>query len=67
LQPNTAYYLELDFSDRLNGTDAVNNVPTLQGSDVRTDIDFKTAVPEPLSAVALGAVSCTYLLRRGRS
>ena len=67
LQPNTSYGLEFDFSDRLSGTDSVNDVPTLQGFDVRTDIDFTTAVPEPLSAAALGAVTCICLLRRQTS
>jgi hypothetical protein len=66
LQPDTSYLLELDFSDRLNGTDSVDDVPTLQGFNVNDDLDFTTAVPEPLSAAVLGAVPCVLLLRRKR-
>jgi len=49
LDPNTQYDFELDFSDRLNGHDDVNNVFTTQGFDVRTDGTFTTGdilVPE---------------------
>lgn len=61
---NTTYNWELDFSDRITGTDPFNSVPTLIGFDVRTDGTFTTAAapaPEPatmaLSAIALLALA----------
>jgi hypothetical protein len=47
---NSAYTFELDFTDRIIGYDAVNNVNTLQGFDVRTDGAFTTAAAVPLPA-----------------
>jgi hypothetical protein len=64
LLPNRAYGLEIDFSGRLNGTDAVNNVPTLQGFDVRTDINFTTVAPEPATLAAM--MPALLLLRVSR-
>jgi hypothetical protein len=53
LLPNTTYEYELDFSDRINGTDPINGVPTLIGFDVRTD-GFFTTTPEPAMMIPLG-------------
>lgn len=51
LTSGTAYDYEIDFSDRLNGYDALNSTYTEQGFDLRTDGSFTTAittaVPEP--------------------
>lgn len=57
LLPSTTYTYELDFSDRVTGTDPNSGVPTLIGFDVRTDGTFTTgaAVPEPSSMVPLAA------------
>lgn len=52
LLANSAYTYELDFTDRIIGYDAVNNVNTLQGFDVRTDGSFTTAAAVPLPAAA---------------
>jgi len=52
LSANSAYTYELDFTDRIIGYDAVNNVNTLQGFDVRTDGTFTTAAAVPLPAAA---------------
>jgi hypothetical protein len=54
LMPGTTYEYELDFSDRVNGIDPLNGVPTTIGFDVRTDGFFTTATPEPGGFVALG-------------
>lgn len=58
LAANTTYSFELDFSDRINGTDP-NGIPTLVGSDVRTDGTFTTgaavvATPEPGALLLVG-------------
>jgi len=55
LAAGTTYTYELDFSDRVNGTDATG-IDTLVGSDVRTDGTFTTAivVPEPGTASIVG-------------
>jgi hypothetical protein len=66
LEPGTEYTAELDFTDRLLGTDTVNDVPTLQGSDVRTDVSFITATPEPASCGILATGMCLLLRRRSR-
>lgn len=52
LAPNTTYTFELDFSDRIDGTDP-GGVPTFVGSDVRTDGNFTTGLvtPEPATVV----------------
>lgn len=68
---NTTYNWELDFSDRISGTDPSSGVPTLIGFDVRTDGSFTTAAaptPEPSSTLPfalmfLGA-AVTRLRRR---
>lgn len=72
LLPSTTYGFELDFSDRTDGADA-NGVPTLLGSDVRTDGTFTTgpnsAVPEPGSIALLlsvAALATTFAGRRFR-
>lgn len=56
LLPNTTYTYELDFSDRINGTDPINSVPTLIGFDLRTDGTFTTAgaTPEPATIIPVG-------------
>jgi hypothetical protein len=56
LLPDTTYGYELDFSDRITGTDPINGVPTLIGFDVRTDGTFTTGavVPEPAMMIPLG-------------
>ena len=58
LAADTTYTFELDFSDRINGADA-NGIPTLVGSDVRTDGTFTTgsavvATPEPGTLLLVG-------------
>jgi hypothetical protein len=58
LAANTTYTFELDFSDRINGTDP-NGIPTLVGSDVRTDGTFTTGsagatAPEPTTTALMG-------------
>ena len=60
LLPNTTYTFEVDFSDRISGTN--NGVPTTLGFDVRTDGTFTTgaAVPEP-AGVTLGALGVAAL------
>ncbi|MGD0298920.1 MAG: hypothetical protein ABSE86_17575 [Bryobacteraceae bacterium] len=60
LAPGTQYSYELDFSDRIQGTDPLNGVPTNQLFDVRTDGTFTTgsAVPEPSGT----AFACLALL-----
>jgi hypothetical protein len=65
LAANTTYLFELDFSDRINGTDPAISVPTLVGSDVRTDGTFTTGpafsqAPEP-SALLLGGSALLVL------
>lgn len=58
LMANTAYGFELDYSDRLDGTDVVNGTFTEQGFDMRTDGTFTTGsvpVPEPGSVLMLGS------------
>lgn len=66
LLPNKTYLFELDFSDRLNGRDSVNQVFTEQGFDVRTDGSFTTgaAAPEPGSALLMSVgVGFGFLVR----
>jgi hypothetical protein len=69
LSANTMYSFELNFDDRLLGTDGVNNVSTEQGFDMRTDGSFTTgaAIPEPgsLVLVALGLIGTGAYKRRG--
>lgn len=56
LLPGTAYTYELDFSDRIGGTDP-GGANTYIGFDVRTDGTFTTAaVPEPSSLIPLAMV-----------
>jgi PEP-CTERM motif len=69
LLPNTTYTYELDFSDRISGSDS--GVPTTVGFDVRTDGTFttaaiSTATPEPgsLTLAALGAALLALGMRR---
>ena len=63
LEPDTSYVAQLDFTDRIDGTSS--GVSTLQGSDVRTTVDFTTSVPEPTTATLL-ATGSVLLLRRKR-
>jgi hypothetical protein len=58
LAPNTTYTAELDFSDRITGTDPINGVPTLIGYDLCTDVTFTTAVPEPSAMIPLAITFC---------
>jgi hypothetical protein len=53
LLPDTTYQYQLDFDDRINGTDPINGVPTTIGFDVRTD-GFFTTTPEPAMMIPLG-------------
>jgi hypothetical protein len=60
LAPNTTYSFELDFSDRINGSDPSTSVFTLVGSDVRTDGTFTTGpavavTPEPSTLLLVGS------------
>ena len=48
LLPGTDYVYELDFSNRLDGFDFVNNTFTTQGFDLRTDGAFTTGAETPL-------------------
>lgn len=66
LAPNTAYTMELDFSDRIS--DSNSGVPTTMGFDVRTDVTFTTgsAVPEPgsLTLGALGVAALAFAIQK---
>ena len=59
LVPGTTYTAELDFSDRVSGSNA--GVPTAIGFDVRTEVTFTTLAPEP-GSLALGALGVTALV-----
>jgi hypothetical protein len=68
LLPNTTYSFELDFSDRINGSDP-NGIPTLVGSDVRTDGSFTTgalATPEPGTELLIGSGLLAALVLKRR-
>jgi hypothetical protein len=70
LAPGKTYTYELDFSDRINGTDPNTGVPTLIAFDVRTDGTFTTAaVPEPslLFAVGMLLIGAASVGRRRRA
>jgi hypothetical protein len=72
LAPGTLYNIELDFSDRLNGFDSVNNNNTEQGFDVRTEGSFTTgvgAVPEPSTwaMMILGFAGVGFMAYRRKS
>lgn len=55
LQPGTAYFADLDYSSRIDTPNAGFNGATSEvGYDLRTDLSFTTAVPEPASIVLLG-------------
>jgi hypothetical protein len=64
LTPGMTYTAELDFSDRITGSNA--GVPTTIGFDVRTDVTFTTLTPEPgsLGLGALGVIALVFELRR---
>lgn len=66
LHANNSYRFELDFSDRIEGSNA--NVATEQGFDVRTDGNFRTAaaVPEPgtFTLMLAGLVVSCWMRRR---
>ena len=66
LAPNTTYSFELDFSDRIAGTDPTTGVATFEGFDVRTDGGFVTGatVPEPASIALLGTAACMLAFLR---
>ena len=67
LLPNTTYQYELDFSDRVSGSDPNSGVPTLIGFDVRTDGTFTTGtVPEASSMVPLAAAFLGFAALRLR-
>jgi hypothetical protein len=62
LAANSTYTYELDFSDRINGSDPGSGVPTFLGSDVRTDGTFTTGsagaittTPEPGTLMLMGS------------
>jgi PEP-CTERM motif len=73
LAPNTNYSFELDFSDRINGSDPSTGVFTLVGSDVRTDGTFTTGpsatvTPEPGTLLLAGCgVMAVAILRKRRN
>jgi hypothetical protein len=57
LLPGTDYVSDLDFSERLDGTDPSNQIFTEQGFDQRTETFFTTApaaVPEASTTVSFG-------------
>ncbi len=70
LDAGTTYNLEVDYSSRLNSTGTFdgNDTPFTAGYDVRTEISFTTAVPEPSSLIltSLGVVSGVLVARRRR-
>jgi hypothetical protein len=70
LAPGTKYSYELDFSDRIVGTDPLNGVPTNQLFDVRTDGTFTTgsAIPEPseISFACLAFLAVAGFARKKR-
>jgi hypothetical protein len=71
LAAGTTYNLEIDYSSRLNGTGSFNgtDTPFTAGYDVRTEIRFATAVPEPasLALTAIGVASALLVARRRRA
>ncbi|HEY7390865.1 MAG TPA: PEP-CTERM sorting domain-containing protein, partial [Bryobacteraceae bacterium] len=69
LLPGTTYTYELDFSDRITGTDPINGVPALVAFDVRTDGTFTpaaAAVPEPSTLIPLAIVILGVMAQRRR-
>jgi hypothetical protein len=72
LLANNNYTFELDFSDRVDGYDFVNQNYTEQGFDVRTDGAFTTgvgAVPEPSTwaMMLLGFAGVGFMAYRRKS
>jgi len=72
LLPGTGYSLLLDFDDRTSGTDG-NEVNQFQLFDVKTEVDFTTAVavttPEPAAfeLAGLGLLALAWTGRRRRA
>lgn len=69
LLPNTDYTFELDYSDRIDGQDPINNQYTEQGFDLRDDGAFTTgSVPSPSTgAEALGLFLPALISRKRKA
>lgn len=68
LMPNTTYSFELDYSDRVDGEDSVNQQFTEMGFDLRDDGTFTTgALPAPAAGaqvIGLGLLAVLFSRRK---
>jgi len=70
LEPGTAYTVDLVYSSRIDTPNAGFNGATAEvGYDLRTDLGFSTAVPEPASIclLAMAGLGLVVCVRRRRS